>query len=206
MATIDLDLPRRWSDEPVTPRRQAVLADTESPGPRRWTPFVVAAAVGAITLLAFLVLVVFGAAGATFGTAIDPIFQAAVALAAAVSCLLLARSSKGKLRLAWSLIGLSPLITFCVGVGSFVFYQVTTGRPVPFPSPADALYLVGEAALIAGLLSFPSSPTGASSRSRVTIDGLVIGLSLLYMAWAFGLVALYTNAHISFLAGAVILA
>src|SRR5438105_4994792 len=74
------------------------------------------------------------------------------------------------------------------------------------PSPADALYLVGEAVLIAGLLSFPSSPTSTSSRSRVTIDGLVIGVSLLYICWAFGLGTLYTNAHIPFLTGAVALA
>jgi PAS domain S-box-containing protein len=206
MAAIDRDLRRRWSDEPVTPRRQPVLADPASPAPKQWTPFVIAAAVGMIALLIYFALVVFAAAGAGLAKSIDPIFQAAAALAAAASCLVLARASTGKNRLAWSLIGASALITFTVGAGTAAFYQLTTGLPVPFPSPADALYLLGEAVLIAGLLSLPSSPTTAASRSRVTIDGFVIGVSLLYISWSLGLGALYTNAHISFLSGAVGLA
>ncbi len=204
MATLDRSLGRRWTDPTPREKKQKPPVPTTRPA-RSWTPFVLAAAVGTIGLLAYVALVVFAAAGPGFATAIDPIFQGAAALAAAASCLLLARASTGKLRVAWTLIGISPLITFSAGAGTLAFYQVTTGRPVPFPSPADALYLVGEAVLIAGLLSFPSSPTGASSRSRVTIDGLVIAVSLLYIGWAFGLGTLYTNAHISFLTGAVAL-
>jgi PAS domain S-box-containing protein len=205
MATLERGLGRRWSGDAPTQGNQAPAGPT----PRRarsWTPFVLAAAVVAIALLAYVALVNFAAAGPGFATEVDPIFQGAAALAAAASCFLLARASTGKLRLAWALIGASPLITLGVGAGTLAFYQLTMGRAVPFPSPADALYLVGEAVLIAGLLSFPSSPTGTSSRSRVTIDGLVIGVSLLYVGWAFGLGTLYTNAHIPFLTGAVALA
>jgi len=206
MAAIDRDLRRKWSDEPVTPRRQPVLADPASPEPKQWTPFVIAAAVGAIALLIYIALVVFAAAGAGLAKAIDPVFQAAAALAAGASCLVLARASSGKLRLAWALIGTSPLITLSVGAATAGFYQVTTGRPVPFPSPADALYLVGEVVLIAGLLSLPSSPMTAASRGRVMIDGLVIGISLLYISWSLGLGVFYTNAHIPVVTGAVGLA
>src|SRR5579859_513980 len=206
MSTLDQGLRRRWSDEAPTPRAQPVLT-VPAPSPtRRWTAFVLAAAMGAIALMGYVVLVVVAVAGQGFATATDALFQGAAALAAAASCLGLARGSTGKLRLAWGLIGASPLITFCVGAGALGYYQLTTGKPVPFPSPADALYLVGEAVLIAGLLNFPSSPTGASSRSRVTIDGLVIAISLLYVGWALGLGTLYTNAHIPFLTGAVGLA
>ena len=206
MAAIDRDLRRQWSDDPVTPRRQPVLADATSPEPKQWTPFVIASAVGAIALLMYIALVVFAAAGAGFAKAVDPVFQSASALAAGASCLVLARASSGRLRLAWALIGTSPLITLSVGAATAAFYQVTTGRPVPFPSPADALYLVGEAVLIAGLLSLPSSPMTAASRGRVTIDALVIGISLLYVSWYLGLGALYTNAHIPVVTGAVGLA
>jgi len=206
MSTLDQGLRRRWSDEAPTARVQPSPPALPPLPSRRWAPFVLAAAVGVIALLGYVVVVVIAVAGQGFATAIDPIFQGAAALAAAASCLWLARTSSGQLRLAWALVGASPLITFCVGAGTLAFYQLTTGRPVPFPSPADALYLVGEAVLIAGLLSFPSSPTSTSSRSRVTIDGLVIGVSLLYICWAFGLGTLYTNAHIPFLTGAVALA
>src|SRR5579859_2020628 len=206
MSTLDQGLRRRWPDETPAPTAQPSPAGVAQPPPRSWSPFVLAAAVGVIALLAYVAIVMLGVAGQGLASVIDPVFQVAAALAAAASCLLLARASTGKLRLAWALIGASPLITFCVGAGTLAFYQLTTGRPVPFPSPADALYLAGEAVLIAGLLSFPSSPTGASSRSRVTIDGLVIAISLLYIAWGFGLGALYTNDHIPFLTGAVGLA
>src|SRR5579859_2493028 len=206
MSTLDQGLHRRWSDEAPTASAQPSPA-TAAPLPsRRWTPFVVAASVGAIALVAYVVTVMMAVAGQGFATVIDPVFQAAAALAAAAGCLSLAHRSTGKLRLAWGLIGASPLITFCVGAGALGYYQLTTGRPVPFPSPADVLYLVGEAILIAGLLSFPSSPTRASSRGRVMIDGLVIAISLLYVGWAFGLGTLYTNAHIPFLTAAVGLA
>ena len=204
---MDTTAPRRPAAPSVLQRRlkPPTLHPPMRPA-RSWTPFLVAAAMGVIGIAAYVALVVFAAAGPAFALAIDPIFQGAVALAAAASCLLLAHASTGKLRLAWALIGASPLITFCVGAGSLAFYQVTTGRAVPFPSPADVFYLVGEAVLIAGLLSFPSSPVGASNRSRATLDGLVIGVSLLYIGWAFGLGTLYTNSHLSFLAAAVGLA
>jgi hypothetical protein len=204
MATLDRSLVQRWTDPAPRKSNQTPPVPASRPA-RRWKPFVLAAAVGAIALLAYVVMVSFAAAGPGFATAIDPVFKGAVALAAAGSCLILAQASTGRLRLAWALIGVSPLITLCVGAGTLAFYQATTGRPVPFPSPADALYLVGEAVLIAGLLSFPSSPTGATNRSRVTLDGLVIGVSLIYMGWALGLSTLYTNG-IPFLTGAVALA
>ena len=205
MATVDGEFRRRWSDGAPAQPRQSPAAAPAPAAPRDWKPFLLAVAAGAAGLLAYLAVVVVGVAGSRVATAVDEGSQGLAALAAGVGCMLLARRSTGKIRQAWALIGASALTTFVVGAGALAFYQLRAEQ-APFPSPADALYLAGQVVAIAGVLSFPSSPARATSRSRVTIDGLVIAISILYISWGFGLGSLYTNAHVSFLAGAVGLA
>jgi PAS domain S-box-containing protein len=205
MSTVDRDLRRRWSDESAGPRRPAPQATPAPAPPRDWTPFLIAVGAGAAGLFVYILFAGLRLGGPGVATLADEGGQGVAALAAGVSCLLLARRSSGKIRTAWALIGISALTAFVVGAGALTFYRLRAEQ-APFPSPADALCLAGQLVAIAGVLSFPSSPARTSSRSRVTLDGLVIAISLLYISWGFGLGSLYTNSHVPFLTGAVGLA
>ena len=195
-------LQRRWSDD-ATPVRQPVLSAVATEEPRHWTPFVVGVAASLVLLAAFTVIAVFRVAGPSIGAVGDEGGQGLAALTAAITCAMLARRSVGKIRMGWGLIGASAFIGFGVGSIALVAYTLTTGHAAPFPSPADAVFVAGQVVLIAGLLTFPSSPARAVGRSRVTVDGLVIAISLLYICWTLGLGALYRTTHLSAVAGIV---
>jgi PAS domain S-box-containing protein len=204
MAATGRGLNRRWTDEQPAAVRAGAGARKEEP--LRWKPFALAAAASAIGLATFFVLGVFAVAGHNVALLVDQAGQGAAALAAALSCGWLALHSAGKIRLAWSLIAVWAFISFAAGAIALAAYELFTGHGAPFPSPADAAFLAGQVVLIAGVLSFPSSPARSSSRWRVMVDGLVIGISLLDIIWMLGLGAMYRSSHVSPLVGLVGLA
>jgi PAS domain S-box-containing protein len=145
---------------------------------------------------AAVALVEFHVLGTALASRVEDLHGGLAALAAAAVCALLARRSSGKIRLGWSLIALSAAMS---GVGTAVAIAVGlfTGQPeTPFPSAADAPYLLGQALTIAGILVFPSAPSRTTNRSRAIIDGAVIAISLLYLAWVFGLGDLYNRSGV----------
>jgi hypothetical protein len=56
-------------------------------------------------------------------------------------------------RLAWRLLGIG-LVGFLLGQTHLAFFQIVLGRPSPYPSPADALFLAGYPFLLAAFWSF----------------------------------------------------
>ena len=79
------------------------------------------------------------------------------------------------------------------GIGQAIggFYELFLNQ-VPFPSPADAAYLVFPFGACACLLLFPSEHAG-SSRGRVVLDGLIVAGSLFLVSWVTILGPLYTE-------------
>jgi len=170
-----------------------------------WRRFWIACALTFTVIAGVIAFVGFRLAGPGVGGWFDEIAQGVAAFAAGGSCLLLSRRTAGKVRTAWGLIGMSTLVTALVGVAVFVIGTwVSPG--IRFPSVADGFYLAGQLVALAGIMSFPSSPARASSRTRLAIDGLVIAISLLYVSWAFGLGNLYASAHVQVLGATVALA
>ncbi len=167
--------------------------------------FWIACALTATVIAGVIVFVGFRLAGAGVAGWFDEIAQGVAAFAAGGSCIALSRRTVGKVRTAWGLIGISTLVTALVGVAVFVI-GTWVSPDVRFPSVADGFYLAGQLVALAGILSFPSSPARASSRTRLAIDGLVIAISLLYVSWAFGLGNLYASAHVQVLGTTVALA
>ena len=99
----------------------------------------------------------------------------------AAGCLLRARRTPAE-RAAWLLLGSSAASWGC-GQAIWTVYESGLGREVPFPSFADAGYLIAPLLLALGLLRLPSSPAGVSGRARLLLDGLVVGLSLVMLSW-----------------------
>ncbi|HKB17510.1 MAG TPA: PAS domain-containing sensor histidine kinase, partial [Candidatus Dormibacteraeota bacterium] len=114
------------------------------------------------------------------------------AFIAAASCALAASRNSGRTRLAWALFGASALSW---GIGEVVWsvYQVGLGVAVPFPSAADAGFLLAVPLAVLGVFAFTSAPTRLATRSETVLAGAIVALSLLFVAWAFGLGKVYES-------------
>lgn len=147
-----------------------------SPEPALWR----AAAVAAVILVVYAVLVMTQWPSAEFvRTLTDVTFPAAgfvyVPLAA-----LTARSARGRLRAAW--------LALTVG---FAFWEVAewlwtyyehVDAAVPYPSWADAFYMLYVPGVAAALLLFPNVGTWRH-RSRLIVDGIIVTASLFVISW-----------------------
>jgi PAS domain S-box-containing protein len=79
--------------------------------------------------------------------------------------------------LAWNLVGLGQLL---MAVGDLVYGVYSSA---PFPSGADALYLAGDGALIAGIALLTIGDRGTRSFGGY-LDALVVSLSIGVLSWA----------------------
>ncbi|MFI6073350.1 putative bifunctional diguanylate cyclase/phosphodiesterase [Actinoplanes sp. NPDC051343] len=106
------------------------------------------------------------------------------AVVAAAACLLRARWFTGRMRWGWAFIGLGVL-SWGLGQAYSVYLQTFLGREVPLPSGADIGYLGMILFTPAGLLILPSVAQALANRVRSVLDGLMVGCSLVLMAWIF---------------------
>lgn len=142
----------------------------------------------ALLTLCFLAWVHFDLGGHRVTTAMADWAEFAAAAIASALCLLAARRPSPA-RLGWLLLGASA---FAWGAGEAVwsYYETILGRPVPFPSWADAGYLTAVPLEVAGVLLLAS---GFRVRSRLVtlVDGLIIAGALLFISWTTVLHAVY---------------
>jgi diguanylate cyclase (GGDEF)-like protein len=99
---------------------------------------------------------------------------------ATVCTALAARAAHGRRRAAWLSLTVG-LAGWAAGDALWTYYEIFLHRP-PFPSPADAAYLMFPLAAGLGLLLFPVGHTG-QSRTRFVLDGLIVAGSLFVVAW-----------------------
>ncbi|MER6348565.1 EAL domain-containing protein [Streptomyces sp. NPDC001532] len=110
----------------------------------------------------------------------------AAAGAAAVSCLLYARSRRVRFRPAWLLFALSSAMA---AMGNLVWgwYEVVLGLPVPSPSYADLFFLCFAPPAIVGLLVLAKRPVTKAGWVCLALDAWLIGGSLLTLSWSLAL-------------------
>ena len=157
-----------------------------------WAPFAAAAAAALVISVLF--------AGWTAGhwisdsatVSIDDIGEAVAAFVAAASCGFASARTSGRTRVAWGLFALSAL-SWAVGEVVWSVYEVGMGVEVPFPSLADAGFLVAIPFAVAGVLAFTSAPTRLATRGETVLAGSIVALSLLFVAWAAGLSNVYAT-------------
>lgn len=151
------------------------------------------AAAAAIGLsLVFIVTQWLRVGGDTVTIAVDDIGEAVAALIAALSCGYAASQHAGRMRVAWGFLGASAFAWF-VGEVIWSVYEVGMGVAVPFPSAADAGYLLAIPLAIVAVLAFPSAPGRVLTRSRALVDGTIVALSLVFIGWALGLGNVYAT-------------
>ncbi len=143
------------------------------------------AAVGVGVAGAFLAYGVFTDSGSVVQLAALP-----AGVFAFVTCSYAALRSAGRLRRAWFVMALT---TASLGVGNVIYVVLILehGNNLPFPSAADAFYVLSYPLAIAGILTFPSAPRRNATRGRAVLDGATIALSLFFISWALGLGSVY---------------
>jgi PAS domain S-box-containing protein len=159
-------------------------------GFRGWRAFTIAAAAAAVLAVAFVTWTALRLGGDEATVAVDDIGEAVAALIAAVSCGLAAGRTARRTRLAWALFAASSASW---GAGEVVWsvYEVGLGVSVPFPSAADAGFLLAIPLAVAGVFAFTSAPSRLATRGEALLAGAIIALSLLFVAWALGLGKVY---------------
>jgi diguanylate cyclase (GGDEF)-like protein len=148
----------------------------------------VAAVAGAV-FLAFVIWIVSDVSHGTTRAAIDDIVLLVLAVPAAWFSAIAARSARGRLRLAWVAMTVG-LVAWGIGEAIWTHYELVLEQ-VPFPSVADAAFLVFPIGAGAALVLFPSENSG-SFRGRVLLDGLIVAGSLFLVSWVTILSPLYT--------------
>src|SRR5437870_4272259 len=121
--------------------------------------------------------------------AVDDLGEGAAALIAALACAAAAFRHKGRMRLAWALLG-GGATTWAIGEGVWSYIEVIRGQQVPFPSLADAGYLAAVPLAVAGIAVFPGRHR-TPSRAAFLLDGAIIAGALLIISWSTVLGELY---------------
>ena len=186
---------------PVAPG--GLSASQASPAPvvsgfgfRGWRAFTIATTAAALLAAAFVAWTAFRIGGDQATIAVDDIGEAVAALIAAVSCGLAAARTSSRTRLAWAFFAASAA-SWCAGEVVWSVYEVGMGVDVPFPSAADAGYLLAIPLAIAGVFAFTSAPSRLATRGEALLAGAIIALSLVFVAWALGISKVYDTSTAS---------
>ncbi|MFN2451700.1 MAG: putative bifunctional diguanylate cyclase/phosphodiesterase, partial [Candidatus Dormibacteria bacterium] len=137
---------------------------------------------------------------------VDDVGETIAALAAAAVCALAGcRQARSRQRLAWAFFALSAL-SWGAGQAVWTWYEIHLGVAVPFPSLADLGYLSACPTAAAAVLLLPPRRLGARRGTRLLLDGLIIGISLLATSWTLVMRAVYNAGGQSATAQAISLA
>ncbi len=150
----------------------------------------VAAACSALFVLGLTICLLVGAGGVLANTWLDDMTETVAALTAGCAAMVAAGRNQGRHRLGWGLMSASAIAWGC-GQLVWDWYELIAGVSAPFPSPADAGYLLAVPLAIAGVLSFPIAYERARSMLHTLLDGMLIAAALLLVSWDTVLGAVY---------------
>jgi diguanylate cyclase len=112
--------------------------------------------------------------------AADDLAQMAAAGCAAAAAYSTGICSSGRLRWSWISTG-TGCFMWALGEAAWCYYELLAGRETPFPSLADAGFLLFPVGVVIGLWLFPTTATG---RLQWALDALIAATALLTVSWA----------------------
>lgn len=144
---------------------------------------VVTLALGVYTVI-FLLWLVAGWGGEAHRTTVSDLAFLPSGLAAAI----MARRASTRVvsirsRRAWVLLT-AAFLSWWVGDVVWTYYELVLGE-APFPSIADAGYLLFYLLILAGLVTFPTAPQGRIERSKFWLDAITVLLGGWMVIWYF---------------------
>ena len=154
---------------------------------------------------AFLVVLIVKPGGTHDTRTIDDLGELAAAAIAAAAGGWRASRLTGRARLSWAFLA-AGCAAWAVGEALWSYYELLLGRDTPFPSWADAGFLLFPALALVGLLTRPSSAFAGQGRLRVALDALLISASLVVISWVTALGEVYRAGADTWFAATVALA
>ena len=154
---------------------------------------------------AFLVVLIVKPGGTHNTRTIDDLGELAAAAIAAAAGGWRASRLTGRARLSWAFLA-AGCAAWAVGEALWSYYELLLGRDTPFPSWADAGFLLFPALALVGLLTRPSSAFAGQGRLRVALDALLISASLVVISWVTALGEVYRAGADTWFAATVALA
>ncbi|KDF02349.1 hypothetical protein Y900_026280 [Mycolicibacterium aromaticivorans JS19b1 = JCM 16368] len=127
----------------------------------------------------FVVWVLSGRSHGDAVKAVDDVVFVLLTIPAAVFTALAARAVHGRLRAAWIAITIG-MVGWALGEVLWAYYELALEEP-PFPSLADAAYLIMPVGFGVGLLLFPAD--SGQLRARTLLDGVIVAGSLFLVSW-----------------------
>lgn len=146
------------------------------------------ATAAAVVFVAFVAWIVGGLSQGMALKVVDDIVFVVLTIPSAVLAGLAARSTGGRLRAAWIAMAIG-LAGWAIGDILWAYYELVLDE-VPFPSIADAAYLVMPVGFCVALLLFPAERSG-QFRGRMLLDGVIVAGSLFLVSWVTILSSLY---------------
>ena len=121
--------------------------------------------------------------GGSFATrAVDDISSLSGILFAALCSAWAARSARGRVRHGWRAMT-AGLLGWAIGEVIWSYYELVLGyEQSPYPSLADAFYLLYPVRAGVAVVLLSTSTTGRS-RIRLVLDGLIVAASLFVVSW-----------------------
>jgi diguanylate cyclase (GGDEF)-like protein len=145
--------------------------------------FWVAAALVALFSAGFLTWIVLGIGGNQTTTSVDDFGEMVAAFAGGSLCVWAGFQAADRRRRPWFLLGAAAL-SWGAGEAVWGILEVFMHHPNPFPSPADAGFLLAVPLEIAAVISFFPAGQGGS-RLRIGLDAGVLALALFFVSWTF---------------------
>ncbi|HWL35162.1 MAG TPA: EAL domain-containing protein [Frankiaceae bacterium] len=150
---------------------------------RQASEFRRAATAVAFACAAFLVWSLTPAADGRVGPLVSNAGCLAAAVVLAAAGLSHGLRATGRRRLHLLLLGLAGVF-WAAGQTLWTVYEVALNREAPFPGWADLSYLAFVPLVGVATLLLPEVPDDLRARVRIAIDGLLMGGSLLFLAWS----------------------
>ena len=154
--------------------------------------FAIAAVLAVLASIGLAVEIQFQPLGGSVTTALDDVGEALAAFVAAGASGLAARGAAKRLRLGWTLMAISAT-SWAIGEAIWSIYEVGLHIAVPYPSPADAGFLLAVPFAFAAVIAFWKPGRGLVSMRRILLDGVTVFLALVFIAWVFGLKTVYSQ-------------
>ena len=152
-----------------------VRAQRNLAGPRPVVAALVAVAV-------FVLTVRLQPGGSRVARAVDDLGQLGAAAVAAGICGWRAGRSAPRAAWSWWLLAAGSGAWAC-GQTLWSYDELLVGRETPFPSPADAGFLLFPVLAVMGLLCWPSAALYGAARWRALLDGTLVAGALFIVSW-----------------------
>ena len=134
-----------------------------------------------LAIAVFLGWTVASLGGASLTTAFDDIGEMVAALVATLACGWAALAAAGRVRRGWALMALATA-SWAAGEAVWTYYEVIAGQKTPFPSLADAGFLLAVPFQVAAVVHFARGHSGRS-QAKTVVDGAIVAMSVMFISW-----------------------